>query len=78
MGSKLKFIRRADINEWERLELAQAMYFRQNNYHGRISDLSRQFNVSRQFLYDNFNMCSELIGNGSSKVIQSRMSGNNF
>ena len=62
MGSKLKFIRRSDINEWERLELAQTMYSRQNNYHGRVSDLARQFNVSRQFLYDNFNMCSELIG----------------
>ena len=60
--SRLKFTRRPDINEWDRMELALAMRFRRSNYWGLVSELANRFNVSRQFLYDNFNMCSEIIG----------------
>lgn len=49
----MKFIRRADLTVFIRLQLALTMQFRDPNRWGVVAELAREHNVSRQFLYNN-------------------------
>lgn len=61
----VKFLRRKDLDEWTRLEIAAKMNSRGPDDWGLVSDLAEKFGVSRQFLYDNHERFSLLLHNNA-------------
>ncbi|MEI6186598.1 MAG: hypothetical protein WCP43_05270 [Dehalococcoidia bacterium] len=49
----MKFVRRADLDSRTRLRMALKMGCRDFRDWGRVSEVAREYGVSRQFLYDN-------------------------
>lgn len=48
----IKFMRRSDLNPTKRLHIASTAIFAMLNHHwGTISDMAKQFNISRTFIY---------------------------
>lgn len=72
----MKFARRNDLSSYKRLHMALSMSC--GGKRGLVTEMAREYKVSRQFLYDKLMLCMRLHGNSSTEGISRTLAALNW